>query len=136
MMEVVIGLGCALIGFGVGAFVYRLLFMSWALTRAEKRGEQIGRSSNASERGYAVENLLPFIPSQFPWHPKDARFMGAPIDYLIFDGMSDGDLRKIVLVEVKAGKAKVTRRQQQIKDAVEAGKVEFALVQVTEDVNG
>jgi len=54
--------------------------------------------------GKITEHFIPYLP-MFKYNPKDARFIGSPIDFIVFDGLSEGEIRKIVLVEVKAGKS-------------------------------
>lgn len=61
----------------------------------------------------------------FPGDPDDAHFLGAPIDFIVFEGLSDGDLKEIVLVEVKSGAGKLTRRERAIRDAVKDGRVSW-----------
>ena len=61
---------------------------------------------------------------QFQFNPADARFIGSPVDYIIFDGLTEvadeksRDIR-IVFMDVKKGKGTLTRTQRVIKKAVE-----------------
>ena len=59
----------------------------------------------------------------FPYDPKDARFLGTPIDLIVFDGMNDGSMRDIIFLEVKSGSSSLTTRERQIRDAVVAKRV-------------
>jgi predicted Holliday junction resolvase-like endonuclease len=43
----------------------------------------------------------------------------------VFDGLDEGDLRRIVFVEVKTGGAKLTTRERLVRDAIRAGRVEW-----------
>tara|TARA_R110000824_G_scaffold17485_7_gene70888 strand:- start:1415 stop:1885 length:471 start_codon:yes stop_codon:yes gene_type:complete len=90
--------------------------------------------SRAVSRGNYVEQLYPFFP-EFPYHPSDVRFLGSPIDIIVFDGMADGDIKQIVIGEIKTGKSSMTNRQRQIKKAVSEGKVVFEQhrIKVSED---
>jgi len=38
----------------------------------------------------------------FPYHYKDLVFLGKGIDYLVFDGLSEGNLKEIVFLEIKS----------------------------------
>jgi predicted Holliday junction resolvase-like endonuclease len=42
-----------------------------------------------------------------------------PIDYLIFEGLDERDIKKIHLLEVKNEKSKLSKHQKQIKDIIE-----------------
>jgi predicted Holliday junction resolvase-like endonuclease len=53
---------------------------------------------------------------------RDAIHLGEPIDFLVFDGWRNNDLKRIVFVEVKSGDAKLTETQKKIKEIVEKNK--------------
>lgn len=72
--------------------------------------------------GKVTEQVIPFHQA-FPYNPKDVRFIGSPIDLIVFDGASDGDVDRIILLEVKSGNASLSTRQRRIRDAVEQGRV-------------
>lgn len=85
--------------------------------------------SNAVTVGKFSEHLLPF-GQEFPWNPKDARFIGSPVDFLVFDGLDEGNVREIVVVEVKTNASRVSTRQQQVKSAIEDGRVKWKLITI------
>jgi predicted Holliday junction resolvase-like endonuclease len=100
----------------------RNAFQQWqADTEANIRADAIRRSS-AVVSGKVTEHLTPYL-GVFPYNPKDARFLGAPIDLIVFDGMSDDDLRQIVFLEVKTNTSTLSPRERRIRDAVQAGRV-------------
>jgi predicted Holliday junction resolvase-like endonuclease len=73
--------------------------------------------------------LLP----EFPFASADARFIGNPIDFVVFDGYTQvkdekGDTISVVLVEVKKGKGKLTREETLIKGAVEKGRISWKTI--------
>lgn len=80
------------------------------------------QKSKAVTLGKVTEQFIPYFPN-FHYNPKDARFLGSPIDLLVFDGLDEGALRKIVLIEVKTGGSNLSTRERQIRDVVQAGKV-------------
>ncbi len=81
---------------------------------------------DAHKRGRAViagqvaERFTPFMPSVFMYNPKDARFIGSPIDLLVFDGADNDDIRGIIFVEVKTENSSLSQRQRQIKKIIES----------------
>lgn len=76
-------------------------------------------------KGQAAEQLAP-LAVEFSYLPSDARFLGSPIDYLVFDGLSDDDEPvEIVFLEVKTGRARLTAREARIREAVQAGRVRW-----------
>lgn len=87
------------------------------------RQDAINRSKSVIA-GRVAENVAPFLPS-FPFNPKDARFLGNPVDFIVFHGLDSGDLEEIVFLEMKSQGARVTSRQKQIRDAIYGGRVSW-----------
>jgi predicted Holliday junction resolvase-like endonuclease len=103
----------------------------WKLEHEGRIREDSVRRSQAVVAGKTTEHLLPFFP-EFPFSPKDARFLGSPVDLVVFDGMSEGRLRDVIFVEVKTGaSAGLTTRERRIRDAIEAGRVRFQEIRVS-----
>ena len=100
----------------------------------EVRQDAIQRSQSVTV-GKVTEQLVPFLPG-FPYNPKDARFLGAPVDFVVFDGLTDGDVRQVVFVEVKTGSAQLGVRERLIRDAVQAGKVDWLELRLPSRVPG
>ena len=111
---------------GALAGVALTLLMVW-LTRPLReraaRKDAVLRS-RAVIAGQVVEQLTPYLPS-FPYNPKDARFLGSPVDLVVFDGLDEGALRRVVFVEVKTSGAKLTPRERAVREAVQGGQVEW-----------
>lgn len=74
--------------------------------------------------GKVTEHFVPYLP-EFPYNPKDARFLGTPIDFVIFDGLDEGQVKGIVFAEIKTGSSTMNTRERQVREAVQAGKVEW-----------
>ena len=88
------------------------------------RQDAINRSRSVIV-GKVTEHLVPYLPA-FSWNPKDARFIGSPIDFLVFDGLDEGQLRNIIFVEVKTGASVLTDREKQIRSAIAQKRVGWA----------
>ena len=95
--------------------------------------------SRAVLKGKMAEQIAPLLPG-FNYWPADARFLGDPIDYVVFNGYSemkdnntDGDDLEVVILDIKKGRAGLTRGQRQIARAVEEGRVRFEIVRIFED---
>jgi predicted Holliday junction resolvase-like endonuclease len=87
------------------------------------RRDAVARSG-AVIRGKVSEQLAPYLPA-FPFEPQDVRFLGSPIDFIVFDGADEGCVERIIFVEVKSGSAKMCTRQRQIRDAILDGRVSW-----------
>jgi len=105
-------------------FIMILVFLLWKAryTRAI-RHDAIQRSL-AVTTGKVYEQIVPYLPD-FPFNPKDVRFLGSPVDFVVFDGLSDGHVTRIVFVEVKTGDAQLSGRERLVRDAVQEPRVEW-----------
>jgi predicted Holliday junction resolvase-like endonuclease len=99
---------------------------------------QSAEQSRAVLKGKMAEQMAPLLPG-FAYWPADARFLGDPVDYVIFNGYStlkdegaEGEV-EIVILDIKQGKSMLTDGQRQIAKAVEAGRVRFEVVRVFAD---
>lgn len=73
--------------------------------------------------GKVVEKIAPSLPG-FPVASADCRSLFEPIDYIVFEGLSEhGEIDSLAFVDVKSGKGTLTKDQKQIREVVEAGKV-------------
>ena len=104
-------------------------FEQWKV-EAEKeiRKDAIDKSQSVT-MGKMTEHMVPYLPG-FGFNPSDARFIGSPIDLVVFDGLGDGDIRKIVFVEIKTGVSTLSTRERIVRDAINAGKIEWLEVKV------
>ncbi len=87
------------------------------------------KKSSEVRTGQIAEQMAPFL-ANFPYNPKQAHFLGMPIDYVIF---TDDE---VVFLEVKSGQSYLSKRQQQIKEAILAGKVKWAEYRIDGIING
>lgn len=87
--------------------------------------ERIKLSKSVS-KGLVAEQIVPFWPD-FPYNPADVKFLGQPIDLVVFDGMASGNIEQISIVEVKTGRARLSAREKNIKKVIEEGKVNFEI---------
>lgn len=118
-----------LIAVAAGVVALLTLFLWWKARYTREVRRDAVRRSLAVVTGKVSEQLVPYWP-QFPFAPRDARFLGAPVDFIVFDGLSEGAVRRVVFVEVKTGEARVTSRERGIRDAVDRGAVEWMELRV------
>ena len=104
-----------------------------ALLDAQKRSVN---TSRAVLKGKMAEQFAPILP-EFQYLPSDAKFLGDPVDYVVFDGYTDfrdGDGTaediQIILLDIKSGGARLTKGQQAIAQAIKEGKVRFETLRI------
>ncbi|EFF81325.1 hypothetical protein HMP0015_3216 [Acinetobacter haemolyticus ATCC 19194] len=104
-----------------------------ALLDAQKRSVN---TSRAVLKGKMAEQFAPILP-EFRYLPSDAKFLGDPVDYVIFDGYTDfrdGDGEaediEVILLDIKSGGARLSKGQQAIAQAVQEGRVRFETLRI------
>jgi predicted Holliday junction resolvase-like endonuclease len=119
-----------LLGIVIGIVIAWLYFLVWKLRYSASIRENAVQRSLAVTAGKVHEQLVPYLP-EFGFNPKDARFLGSPVDLVIFDGLAAGDVRRVVFLEVKTGGAALNARERQVRDVIEAREVAWAELRLT-----
>ena len=96
----------------------------------ENRLDAINRS-RAVLSGSFSEQLAPYLPG-FKYSPTECRFLGKPIDLLVFKGLDSKEIEEVVFLEVKSGKSKLNSNEKSLKKAIEEGRVRFEEYRVEE----
>lgn len=99
--------------------------------RAKTRQTTLKQSS-ATIKGQIGERVAPFFKG-FGFEVADARFLGSPVDYVVFDGLTEGHVKRVVFVEVKVGHLPLTLFQKQVKQAVERKDVDWKTLLLPEN---
>ncbi len=89
--------------------------------------EAIAERQRAGIKGKVTEAFAPFLKG-FPFKPSECKFIGDPIDYVVFEGLDERDIKGVHLVEVKKDKSNLSEHQKQIKniiDSLNSGSVTF-----------
>jgi predicted Holliday junction resolvase-like endonuclease len=101
---------------------------NWKREEEKKiRADAVKRSKNVI-KGKTTEHLVPYM-EDFDYNPSDCRFLGSPIDIIVFDGLSDGDVKEVVFLEIKTGKsASLSSRERKVRDALKEKRVSWRLI--------
>ena len=84
------------------------------------------KQSRAVLGGLVSEQIAPFLPD-FPFDPGDCRFIGKPVDFIVFKGMNGQSISEVVFLEIKSGASKTLNQQEKrLREAVQAGRVSWA----------
>jgi len=116
-------------GLVLGLLLSWLYFLLWKARHIATIREDAILRSQAVTAGKVHEQLVPYLPA-FPYNPKDVRFLGSPVDLIVFDGLAEGRLRRIVFLEVKTGGAGLTPRERCVRDIVQAREVAWGELRV------
>jgi len=101
------------------------------------RKDSVNRS-RSTLKGKIAEQMAPVLPD-FCYTPSDARFIGSPVDYIIFDGLTrvadekQGEIH-IIFMDVKKGDgAALSRTQRIIRNAVERKAVSWETMRIADE---
>jgi predicted Holliday junction resolvase-like endonuclease len=84
-----------------------------------------------------MEKFVPFSEkfANLGYDPADAKFLGEPIDYIVFKGLSKKKVEKIAFVEIKSGKGSLSEVQEDIRKIVTKPSnenIEWEIIDLTE----
>ena len=92
--------------------------------------EDAKKRSRAVSKGLMLESICPYLPD-FKHHPRDARFLGDPIDFVVFQGLfPTKKVNELTVIEVKSGNSRMNETEESIKKAIDKGKVSFELIRI------
>jgi predicted Holliday junction resolvase-like endonuclease len=113
-------------------FAYQRRFRQWqdAETLKWQSEMELARKSAISQSravlgGKFTEQMVPYFPD-FKYDPTEVRFIGSPIDLIVFPGLAKGDPQEVVILEIKTGRsAQMTPAQKKIRQLIEDGMVRW-----------
>jgi len=125
-----------IVGIALSSYINRLKyerkFREWRdeeILKWHAEMEQARKSAVTQSRavlgGKFTEQMVPYFPD-FKYDPTEVRFIGSPIDLIVFPGLAAGDPEEIVILEIKTGKnPQLTPAQKKIRQLVEEGMVRW-----------
>ncbi|MCH7850894.1 MAG: hypothetical protein IH845_04600 [Nanoarchaeota archaeon] len=96
------------------------------------RADAIARS-RAVLSGQFSEQIAPFLPG-FKYFPTECRFIGKPVDFIVFKGVEKREIEEVVFVEVKSGNSKLSSIERSLKLAIDEGRVSFEEYRVNKKI--
>ena len=137
MIEIIVTIIVFLIGL---AIAYWIGYKTGAFRKDKYwEGELPNQRKDAIMKSRAVlggqfsEQLAPYLPN-FEYLPTECRFVGKPIDFLVFKGMDKKEIEEVVFVEVKSGNSKLSSSERKLKKAIEEKKVSWREYRIPEDI--
>jgi predicted Holliday junction resolvase-like endonuclease len=104
----------------------RLERLEWEGGRAEEIVRARLKQSRAVLGGLVSEQIAPLLPG-FPFDPGDCRFVGKPVDFIVFKGMNEKDISEVIFLEVKSGKSRnFNSQERKLREVIRNGNVKWA----------
>jgi predicted Holliday junction resolvase-like endonuclease len=109
------------------------LYARWIIDEEERLRKDAVTRSMGVNLGKITEHLVPFSSHLEHFNPRDIRFIGSPVDLMIFDGATEkSDVIDIYFVEIKTGTGQLSKKQKAIRDAIDKHRVYWKPVLVPE----
>lgn len=111
-------------------FFVLAIFVSYFLGRLlrqkdiKKIREDAIKRSRAVLTGNFSEQISPYLPG-FKYSPTECKFLGNPVDFVVFKGLDQKQISEVVFLEVKSGKSSLNKSERSLKKAIEGKKVSF-----------
>ena len=87
---------------------------------------EIADKQRAGIKGRLTEVFAPYLEG-FPFKASECKFLGDPIDYVVFEGLDERNIKGIHFLDVKADSSELSKHQKQIKEIIEQkGNVGFS----------
>jgi len=129
-IDIETALGMIVLGMTLGTIVTLLIITSQQKLKKHELNKKINNNSHLYVLDQVNKQLIPFLPEFLErYNPKDARFLGNPIDLIIFDGLDKGDLKRIVFVETRSRSTQLDNRELMIKNVIQSKKVEWEILE-------
>jgi predicted Holliday junction resolvase-like endonuclease len=97
----------------------------WESRKIEEIVKNRLRQSRAVLGGLVSEQLAPLLPG-FPFDPGDCRFVGKPVDFIVFKGMNEKAIREVVFLEVKSGSSRaLSDQEKRLREVIRSGRVSW-----------
>ncbi len=115
---------------------YESKFRQWLSYYEEKIRRDAIERSIATILGKVGEQLAPILISHtLGIDPRDLRFLGSPVDYIAFKGLSSGYPQEILFIEIKTSRnTPLTDREKAVKKLVDERKVRWITIRLKEEI--
>jgi len=74
--------------------------------------------------GHFSEQLAPYMPN-YQFSPTETKFLGKPIDLIVFKGLDKKEPEEVIFVEVKSGNSKLSTVERKLRDVIKNKKVRW-----------
>ncbi|UTC62228.1 hypothetical protein E4O05_12090 [Treponema sp. OMZ 787] len=124
MIKITIGIFVIVIAFLLGIIIGKYKERSLNLKKLKEARKDAVKRSRAVLNGQLSEQLAPFLPD-FPADPTEIQFIGKPVDYIAFNGASQGTIKDISFIEIKTGSSTLSPVEKTLKDVIEKKKIRY-----------
>ena len=122
-----------ILGLIIGYLLLKRNFENKLNSILKSEREDAIKRSRAVIGGQFSEQLAPYLP-EFPYKPTEIKFLGKPIDFIVFKGSDENLIDEIIFVEVKSGNAKLNKQEKNLKETILAKRVRWDEYKIPEEL--
>ena len=112
------------VGYLIGSFIQKIKNQKELRDKIpELRKDAISKSRSVLT-GQFSEQLAPYFPD-FKYKPTEVKFIGKPIDFIVFKGLDERNVSEVVFVEVKSGKSSLSSVERTLRETVKNKKIRW-----------
>jgi len=108
------------LGYKIGSMVKD---QEWEEKLPKLKQESVKKSREVLT-GHFSEQLAPYMPN-FPYSPTECKFLGKPIDLIVFKGLDKKEPEEVIFLEIKSGKSKLSTTERKLRDIIKDKKVKW-----------
>lgn len=108
------------LGYRIGSLVKE---QEWVEKLPKLRKESVEKSRQVLTGNFS-EQLAPYM-ADFPYSPTECRFLGKPIDLIVFKGLDNKETEEVIFLEIKSGESKLSTTERKLKDTIKNKKVRW-----------
>ena len=108
------------LGYKIGSMVKD---QEWEEKLPKLKQESVKKSREVLT-GHFSEQLAPYMPD-FPYSPTECKFVGKPIDLIVFKGMDKKEPEEVIFLEIKSGQSKLSTPERKLRDVIKDKKVRW-----------
>ncbi len=129
ILPILLSFVLVIIGFAIGMKYSDII---WQRDRVPDIRQDAIKKSRSVLGGQFSEQLAPYLPG-FNYSPSEARFIGKPIDFVIFKGMDNKEIEEIVFLEIKTGKSGLNHSERSLCNCIEKKNVRWEELRIELD---
>ena len=117
-----------LLGACIGGLIIATVY--WRFHWFRNYSKRFRRRSRAVIKGHVTEQIAPLL-DDFPYGLTEVKFLGKPIDFIVFQGLDNESVEEVIFLEIKSGKShRLSPTERSVREAVRAGRVRWELYTV------
>ena len=113
----------------IWSLIWFLLAKIYYYIKLHKQRKKAIQNSKKVILGQVNEQIAPLLPN-FKYNFKDIVFIWKWIDYIVFDWLSQWELKQIVFLEIKTWKSILNKNEKQIQKIVNDKKIKYEILKL------